>query len=66
MAVETCRVAVLWEGDLCGVFPSPLPQAKTASGFSTGRWLSLDQGSVEKEVWQHRLKISVFLPFAVT
>lgn len=48
------------------LFPSPLPWAKMAFGFSAGRRLSPDRGSVEKEVWQCRVKISGFLPFAVT
>lgn len=59
-------MAVLWEGVCMLLFPSPLPRAKAAFGFSSGKQLSPSEGSVEKEAWQHRVKISVFLPFAVT
>lgn len=49
------------------MFPSLFPPSQAAFGLSAGRCLSSpSRGSVEKEAWQRRVKISGFLPFAVT
>lgn len=67
MAVEMCSMAVLWEGDLhVVVYHLPFPGQRPPLCFPPGGGCPWIGGSMEKEAWQRRVKISVFLPFAVT
>lgn len=61
-------MALPWEGDPDDdVSISLSPVTGSLRAFSAGRCLSSpSRGSVEKEAWQRRVKISGFLPFAVT